>query len=280
MVKVCIIAGYGINADMELSAAFEISGSYASRIHIKDIIEKPGILHDYDILAFPGGFSFGDHLGSGKVFANLFRRNLKSELDFFIGEGKLVIGICNGFQVLVKMGILPNLAGNWMQEVSLVRNLSGKFEDRWVKVCFNAKSRCVWTAGLKNIDLPVRHGEGRFVVKSRSVLDALKKEDLVAAGYIGRTEKCQCPEESNPGAEYEHVEYPDNPNGSVDNIAGICDRTGRVFGLMPHPEAFLIPENHPQWARMSKKGRSVMDTGLLIFKNGINYMEEKKGITG
>ncbi len=189
MIKVCIITGYGINADMELSAAFEISGSYASRIHIRDIIEKPGILHDYDILAFPGGFSFGDHLGSGKVFANLFKRNLKSGLDLFIGEGKLVIGICNGFQVLVKMGILPNLAGNWMQEVSLVHNLSGKFEDRWVKVRFNKQSRCVWTKGLKSMELPVRHGEGRFVVKSRSVLNALKKEGLAAAGYTVRSEE-------------------------------------------------------------------------------------------
>ncbi len=273
MIKVCIITGYGINADMELSAAFEISGSHASRIHIRDIIEKPGILHDYDILAFPGGFSFGDHLGSGKVFANLFKRNLKSGLDLFIGEGKLVIGICNGFQVLVKMGILPNLAGNRMQEVSLVRNLSGKFEDRWVKVRFNKLSRCVWTKGLKSMDLPVRHGEGRFVVKSGSVLDALKKEGLAAARYTMRSKEY-------PEMEYEPVEYPDNPNGSVDNIAGICDLTGRVFGLMPHPEAFLIPENHPQWARMSKKEKSAMDTGLLIFKNGIKYMEKEKGITG
>lgn len=280
MIRVCIITGYGINADMELSAAFGMSGSYASRIHIRDIIEKPGILHDYDILAFPGGFSFGDHLGSGKVFANLVKRNLKSVLDLFIGEGKLVIGICNGFQVLVKMGILPNLAGNWMQEVSLVRNLSGKFEDRWVKVRFDRLSHCVWTKGLKNMDLPVRHGEGRFVVKSKNILDALKKKRLAAAGYTGRSEKYSYTEEHNPEMEYGPVEYPDNPNGSVDNIAGICDMTGRVFGLMPHPEAFLIPENHPQWTRMSKKEKSVMDTGLLIFKNGIKYMERKKGITG
>ena len=274
MVKVCIIKGFGINADMELLAAFKAAGAQALRVHISDIIEKPNVIDNYDILAFPGGFSFGDHLGSGKVFANLCRMNLQPQLKNFIERGGLIIGICNGFQVLVKMGILPNLSGSWVQDVSLVRNESGKFEDRWVSVSFNSSSRCVWTKGLVNMELPVRHGEGRFVVKSESVLEALKNEGLVAMRYAPRY-SLKHPAKAGSGRSRRNVdlEYPDNPNGSVDNIAGICDRTGRVFGLMPHPEAFLIPENHPQWTRKRLNGKSIDATGLLILKKGVGYIE-------
>ncbi|RKX86609.1 MAG: phosphoribosylformylglycinamidine synthase [Spirochaetes bacterium] len=276
MVKVCIIKGFGINADLELAAAFKTAGAQALRVHISDIIEKPYIIDSYDILAFPGGFSFGDHLGSGKVFANLCRINLKPQLQNFIERGRLIIGICNGFQVLVKMGILPNLAGSWDQEVSLVRNESGKFEDRWVSVRFNSSSRCVWTMGLTGMELPVRHGEGRFVVKSESVLETLKNEELIAVRYTPRhlTNTGKNRNRTTQGdLSSEDVEYPDNPNGSVDNIAGICDRTGRVFGLMPHPEAFLIPENHPQWTRKRINGESINKLGLLILKKGVEYIE-------
>lgn len=255
-VLTCIITGYGINADYELKEAFELAGSDAERIHINDIIEAPQLLARYHILAFPGGFSFGDHLGSGKVFANLFKRNLKEELDKFVREGKLIIGICNGFQVLVKMGILPNLNKNWEQEVSLIHNISGKFEDRWIRVKFNPQSKCVWTEGLNQLELPVRHGEGRFVVKSMEILDLLRKENLITLQYTnGSTDT---------------VPYPDNPNGSIDNIAGICDKTGRIFGLMPHPEAFLIPQNHPRWPHTKPDPPNA----LKIFKNGVTYIRK------
>jgi phosphoribosylformylglycinamidine synthase subunit PurQ / glutaminase len=253
VVKACIITGFGINADLELKKAFEIAGAKADLTHVNDIIRDPSRLTGYQIMGFPGGFSFGDHIGSGKVFGSLFKQKLKGTMDAFIASGKLVIGICNGFQVLVKMGILPNLKGNWDQEVSLIHNESGKFEDRWVKIEYNPQSPCIWTKGLPPIEIPVRHGEGKFIIGSHDIEVALKRENLIAAFYVSRS-----------GGE---TAYPDNPNGSVLDIAGICDQTGRVFGLMPHPEAFLIPENHPLWTN-----EHVSETaGLELFRNSVRY---------
>jgi phosphoribosylformylglycinamidine synthase len=277
-VRVCVITGFGINADEELALAFGSAGAIAERVHVRDLIDAPRLLSSYGILAFPGGFSFGDHLGSGKVFATLFRRNLGAAMADFVAAGGLAIGICNGFQVLVKMGALPNLSGTGAQEVSLIHNDSGRFEDRWVKVRFEPECRCAWTRGLSEMDLPVRHGEGKFVTRSREVLDALEAGNLVALRYAAR-------EGGNPV-------YPDDPNGSEGHIAGICDPTGRVFGLMPHPEAFLYEENHPEWNRRGwpqgskgaydsrgargarrahEPGRAVADLtpGLRIIANGV-----------
>jgi phosphoribosylformylglycinamidine synthase subunit PurQ / glutaminase len=248
---VCVITGYGINADEELAVAFERAGARARRVHVRDLMDEPALLSSFAILAFPGGFSFGDHLGSGKVFATLFRRSLGSALPAFVRGGGLVIGICNGFQVLVKAGLLPDRAGQGAQEVSLVHNLSGRFEDRWVRVRFEQDSRCVWTRGLGEMDAPVRHGEGRFVAGSARALAALGGEGLVAARYV-----------TAGGGE---PAYPEDPNGSDGHIAGICDPTGRVFGLMPHPEAFLHPENHPTWT----SGGTRSGDGLRLFVNGV-----------
>src|SRR5208282_4293355 len=208
-------------------------------VHVRDLIETPRLLSTFRILAFPGGFSFGDHLGSGKVFATLFRRTLGPELAEFIAGGGLVLGICNGFQVLVKMGALPNLDGRGMQEISLIHNDSGKYEDRWVRVRFEQNSRCLWTKGLSDMDLPVRHGEGKFVVRGDDAMRALAAGGLVALRYTAR---------NGSGND---VGYPDDPNGSDGHVAGICDPTGRVFGLMPHPEAFIHAENHPDWTARS-----------------------------
>jgi len=244
-VKTAVITGYGINADNELKQAFILSGSEAEKIHIQDLIENPAMLHNYHILGFPGGFSYGDHLGSGLVFAHLFKRHLKDELDRFISDGKLIIGICNGFQVLVKMGVLPNFENDWSCDVSLIHNSTGVFENSWLEIEFNSKSSCVWTEGLDKMDVPIRHGEGRFITKSKEVLERLENENLAVIRYSDR-----------------------NPNGSENDIAGITDSTGRVLGLMPHPEAFIFPENHPQWTRKDiKEG-----FGLRLFKNGVNYM--------
>ena len=258
----CVVTGFGINADEELAHAFHLAGAEASRVHVRDLIEEATMLQRFRILAFPGGFSFGDHLGSGKVFAALFRRNLGSALSDFIARGGLVIGICNGFQVLVKMGVLPNLSGTGSQEASLVHNDSGRFEDRWVRVVFEEGCRCVWSRGLRDMELPVRHGEGKFVLSSHSRLDGLAAEGLVALRYAAR----------EPWGT-DQVSYPDDPNGSEGHVAGICDPTGRVFGLMPHPEAYVRPENHPEWTRLDRRAlrsreRSGGD-GLRIFRNGV-----------
>lgn len=249
MAKVAILTGYGINADNELKQAFIAAGAEkAVRIHINDMIEKPEILDEYHILGFPGGFSFGDHLGSGLVMAHLFKQNLKDVLDKFIADGKLIIGICNGFQVLVKMGVLPNFDGKWTQEVSLIHNNTGVFENSWLNVRFNPASDCVWTKGLDNMDIPIRHGEGRFITKDAATLKKIEDMNLNAVIYNDR-----------------------NPNGSEHDIAGITDATGRILGLMPHPEAFLVPENHPMWRRKEIKEAA----GLKLLKNGVQYIDSR-----
>ncbi len=249
--RVCVITGYGINADEELVHAFALVGASAQRVHVRDLIAEPARLAEYRIIAFPGGFSFGDHLGSGKVFATLFRRNLGPAMSGFIDQGGLVIGICNGFQVLVKMGMLPNTSGTGAQEVSLIHNASGRFEDRWVRLSFDPDSRCVWTRGLGEMDLPVRHGEGRFVTRSPALLSDMARQGLIALRY------------SSPGGG--QPAYPEDPNGSEGHVAGICDPTGRVFGLMPHPEAFMHPENHPDWTAVP----ITEGAGLRLLANGV-----------
>ena len=241
-IRTAVITGYGINADFELAEAFRRVGSDPERIHISRLFEEPERLDSFRILAFPGGFSFGDHLGSGLVFANLFKKHMEDPVRRFIDRGNLIIGICNGFQVLVKMGVLPNLSGDWSQEVTLVHNDSGSFVDSWVTVRADPECRCVWTRGIDRIDLPIRHGEGRFMVSDEAVRASLKRERLIAVKYDSL-----------------------NPNGSEDGAAGITDPTGRIFGLMPHPEAFLEPYNHPAW----KRGGVLRGEGLEILRNGV-----------
>jgi len=245
-VKVCIITGFGINSDKELAQAFELSGATADRVHINDLISNPDSIQQYHIIGFPGGFSFGDHIGSGKVFAHLFQKNLQKELEAFVQSGKLIIGICNGFQVLVKMGVLPNTKGDWTPETSLIHNDHGLFEDSWVKVEYNQESPCVWTKDLTEMDLPIRHGEGRFIAADQATLNMLSEKNLVALRYKDR-----------------------NPNGSEDRIAGITDPSGRILGLMPHPEAFITPQNHPLWRR----GEGKTDIGLKIIQNGVDFIK-------
>lgn len=253
MTRVCVITGYGINANCELAEAFEQVGARAGQVHIRDLIADPTLLHDYQVLAFPGGFSFGDHLGSGKVLAALFKRHLRDAVDRFVAAGGLVLGICNGFQVLVKMGILPNLDGTWEPMVSLVHNDSGVFEDSWVRLRFNPACDCLWTRNLTEMDLPIRNGEGRFVVRDPNVLRSLQERGLVALQYADR-----------------------NPNGSALGIAGITDTTGRILGLMPHPEAFRFPENHPQWPR-----RPISEAdGLRVLANGVSRGAQRDPASG
>jgi len=246
-IRAIVVVGYGFNADAELAEAFRLAGARTERTHLVDLLADPSRVDGAGILAFPGGFSYGDHLGSGQLVALLCRRSLRERLESFVARGGLVIGICNGFQVLTRMGMLPNRAGTWEREASLVHNESGRFVDAWVKVHFEPGCRSPWVRGLPDRMLPVRHGEGRFVVsdpgpRKPSLLDALEAEGLVALRY-------------DPA---------DDPNGSERRIAGVCDPTGRVLGLMPHPEAFLVRENHPL-----RRHGSPDRPGLDLFENGV-----------
>lgn len=264
--KVCVLRTAGTNCDKESAFAFKKAGAEPELVHINSLICRMKGLHDYQILVFPGGFSYGDDLGAGKILANELKYKLKEELVKFIGAGKLIIGICNGFQVLVKSGLLPG-DGNFEQSATLMLNDTGKFEDRWVylktqdsrlktpALPAGRHNACVWTKDLpKVIYLPVAHGEGKFITKDKSVLEKLRKNNQIVFQY--------CDEKG------EFSGYPHNPNGSIDNIAGICDETGRILGLMPHPERHIEFSAHPRWTGAKQK---MAGDGLGIFKNGVEY---------
>lgn len=263
--KVLVLRSAGTNCDKETAFAFSKSGAETELVHINQL--KGGLkkLSDYQILALPGGFSYGDALAAGKILANELRYKLIKELKKFIHSGKLIIGICNGFQVLVKAGLLPGNA-DLEQEVTLTINDSAKFEDRWTYLRTTPPStgqanheprttNCVWTQGLPEvIYLPVAHGEGKFVAKDNAALERLGKNGQIVLQY--------CNEKGKDAG------YPYNPNGSRNGIAGICDETGRIFGLMPHPERHSFGWQHPRWMR---EGLKRYGDGFQIFKNGVEY---------
>jgi phosphoribosylformylglycinamidine synthase len=254
--KALVLSGYGINCENESRHCIEKTGGKADIVHLNKLIENPGMMEEYNLLLIPGGFSYGDDLGSGKVFANKMKFRLREPLEEFIKAKKLVAGICNGFQILVKMGLLP--VPDFKQRVTFTVNESGKFEDRWVFLKANKESPCIFTKEMEYIYLPVRHGEGKFVAESNTVLTTLENDNLVALRYVDRNGK-------------ENPEYPFNPNGAVNGIAGICDKTGRVFGMMPHPEAFNMIQNCPLWTA----GKVQEAQGLKIFRNAVEYVKEK-----
>ncbi len=251
--KVCILRTAGTNCDKETAFAFSKAGASAELVHINSLFRGEKRLDDYRILAIPGGFSYGDDIAAGKILANELRYKLIDEMKEFIRLGKLIIGICNGFQVLVKSGLLPGNDG-LTQEASLIINDSGKFEDRWVYLK-SAGPKCVWTKGLPGIIyLPVAHGEGKFIAKDKPVLERIRNNGQVAFEYCDKK-----------GA---LAGYPSNPNGSIDNIAGICDDTGRILGLMPHPERHIEFSQHPRPTEPATKKEG---DGIRIFKNGVEY---------
>lgn len=274
--RVCILRSAGTNCDKETAFAFEKAGALAELVHVNSLVNGEAALADYQILAIPGGFSYGDDTGAGKVLANELRFKLTDPLKGFIREGRLIIGICNGFQILVKSGLLPG-NGELRQEASLIINDSGKFEDRWVYLRSPQPAvhspQCIWTRNLPEIIyLPVAHGEGKFICRDKSVLERLKKNHQLVFKY--------CDEKGQPAA------YPYNPNGSLENIAGICDDTGRIFGLMPHPERHMEYLQHPRWTGLKNTpphqlnisgknknwcGGKKEGDGLQIFKNGVEY---------
>lgn len=260
--KVIILRTAGTNCDVETKIAFESSGADAELVHINQLVRGERSFKDYQILAIPGGFTYGDDIASGKILANEIKFRLKDGIEEFVEEGKLVIGICNGFQVLVKAGLLPGLDKGSI-EATLTFNDSGKFEDRWVylksQVCGLKSQVCIWTKNLPEIIyLPVAHGEGKFIPKDKSVLEKLKENGQIIFQYVDEKGVLKG--------------YPYNPNGSVENIAGICDTTGRILGLMPHPERHILGTQHPRWTR---EGLKKEGDGLQIFRNGIEYIKKR-----
>lgn len=265
--SVIVLRTAGTNCDKEMAFAFEAAGAETELVHINELTSHRRELNDYHILALPGGFTYGDDIASGKIFANVLKFKLEDPLQKFIEDGKLIIGICNGFQILVKAGLLPNLSGDFQTiEATLTLNDSNKFEDRWVYLkkskIRNQKSKCIWTEGInKIIHLPIAHGEGKFIPRDSKILRAMKENGLIALEYVD--EKGQ------------RRGFPFNPNGSVDNIAGICDRTGRIFGLMPHPERHISFYQSPQWTRTVRKAPDGGEgDGLVIFKNGVKFAKK------
>jgi phosphoribosylformylglycinamidine synthase I len=222
---VCVLRAAGTNCDAETAHAFELVGAQAETLHVNRLREAPKRLRDFQILAVPGGFSYGDDVASGRIFANELMTSLRDELLAFVDRGGFAIGICNGFQVLVKAGLLPRLDGQVVQQATLTDNTSGVYQDRWVR-CTGKPGLCAWISDGSEIELPVAHAEGRFAA-SGPTLDRLEAAGQLCLRYSSET--CH--------------------NGSARNVAGICDPTGRVFGLMPHPERFLRWENHPRWTR-------------------------------
>jgi len=256
-VKAIVLRAAGINCDMETEHALKLAGAQAQRTHINRIIEDKTLLDGFQIIVFPGGFSYGDDVAAGKILANQIRHHFYEPLRKFIDDGKLVLGICNGFQVLVKTGILPgNDSDENQQEVTITNNDSGKFEDRWVYLAPQT-DKCIFIEPGRQIYLPIAHGEGKVVTRDQQTLENLKAENQIAFKYVD--------ENGNEGA------YPINPNGSMDSIAGLTDTTGRVLGLMPHPERFVRPTHHPHWSRLREKPAS---DGITIFNNAIKYIQE------
>jgi phosphoribosylformylglycinamidine synthase I len=255
--KVLVLTGYGINCDYETEFAFQLAGAHAQRVHLNDIIADRAQLKEFQIMAIPGGFSFGDDIASGKVLANKLKYNLSAELERFIDDGKPIIGICNGFQVMVRLGLLPAFDRDYGAQVtSLTFNDSGRFEARWVYLKVNHDSPCIFTRGMDRIYLPLRSGEGKFIPQGEEVRQRLWRNQHVVLQYVDN--------EGGAGG------YPWNPNGSIDNIAGLCDETGRVFGLMPHPEAFAFRTNHPRWTREHLREGE----GLAIFRNAVRWVSD------
>ncbi len=261
-VKVLIITGFGLNCERETDAACRLVGATPEQVHLNDLIAGKHTLEEYHLLVFIGGFSFGDHLGSGTVFANRVKFKLRDQLEAFVAAGKLVIGICNGFQTLTRLGMVPALDGDYFtQTAALAHNDTGVFRDDWCVLKAEAKSPCVFTKGIDQVRLPLRHGEGKFVA-DEAVLRELEARNLVALRYVDAN-----------GAPA--TEFPANPNGSLNSIAGICDPTGRIFGLMPHPEAFLSPFNAPDWTAAKAAGKLPAEgEGVIFFRNAVDYIAD------
>ncbi|HMO15322.1 MAG TPA: phosphoribosylformylglycinamidine synthase subunit PurQ [Pirellulaceae bacterium] len=285
--KVLVLRAPGTNCDEETAFAFELVGASAERVHVNRLLDNPRLLSDYQIVCIPGGFSYGDDIAAGRILANAIMAKVADELRAFRDAGNLILGICNGFQVLIKSGLLIEASPNGF-EATLAWNRSGRFEDRWVHLS-SGQSKCVFLQGVESLYLPVAHAEGRFVVNDENVFTRLSANGQVALCYSLAAASASAKQfataavnsgASNWGSEhalpcgvsdpYEILPFPHNPNGSMGNVAGLCDLTGRVFGLMPHPERFMDRTQHPHWTRLKEDN---VGDGRMIFENAVRAFD-------
>jgi len=265
--RAIVLTGYGINCEEETRFAFAQAGAVAEIVHINDIIAQPRRLESVQIFAFPGGFSYGDDTGSGKALANKIRHNLLAEFRTFVERDTLMLGICNGFQVMVNLGLVPGLApGIGSAEVALEYNTTNRYQCRWVDVAAEAECPAVFTRGVRRLHIPVAHGEGRFYAPAPT-LERLETQRQVALRYI------------RPEGSPARGEFPCNPSGSLNDIAAVCDATGRLMGMMPHPERHIFFTQGDDWTLRREKARRQgapvpeAGEGRIIFTNAVAYFQ-------
>lgn len=270
--KALILTGYGINCEEETAKCFEIAGAAAEIIHLSDLINGEKKLKNYQIMAFPGGFSYGDDTGAGNAIANKIKNHLLQDILKFANEDKLLIGICNGFQMITNLGLVPAIDKKYgTRQAALMHNAQARYECRWIYVK-NRSQKCVWTRDIETLHLPIAHGEGNFFANDE-VMNHLKQNDQIALTY--------CQEDGTDA----NGKFPDNPNGALHDISGICDETGRIFGLMPHPERFNSFTNEYDWPLKKEQllrealnsGQNLelphQGAGLKIFQNAVEYFK-------
>jgi len=269
-VKAIVIAGNGTNCESEVAAACRMAGAECDIVHIAELLAGRVRLDSYHLLNLAGGFLDGDDLGSAKAGANRLKHaavqgsseHLVDQLNRFIADGKLIFGVCNGFQLMVKMGLLPALGKKYgEQSATLTFNDCGRFQDRWVYLKVDPASPCVYTKGVTGLYLPMRHGEGKFVAESPVVLDTIE------AAHLGALKYCDA-DYASPT-----MDFPLNPNGAQNAIAGLCDESGRLFGLMPHPEAYVQRTQHPRWTRDENLPAEGM--GLWLYRNAVEFIRQE-----
>jgi phosphoribosylformylglycinamidine synthase len=263
--RALILRAPGSNCDQETAHAFTLAGGDAEILHVNRVLESPRRLANFQIVCVPGGFSYGDDITAGRIFGNQLQHHLADALATFHDAGKLILGICNGFQVLLKTNLLMPIDTNG-PTATLAFNDSGHFEARWVTLAATP-GKCVFVQGVGNIELPVAHAEGKFVPRDADILARYEAAGQVVLRYRSAIRGSTELAEVNPQSDIV-VPYPDNPNGSIGNVAGVCDATGRVFGLMPHPERFVDPMQHPRWTREPQRE---FGDGLRVFQNAVRY---------
>jgi len=267
--RVCVLRAPGTNCDLETAFAFDACGAQAERLHIFQLLENPARLTDYQMLCVPGGFSYGDDIGAGVILSRQLQGRLSDVLNTFLQRDKLMLGICNGFQALLKAGILPGHADGAVPEKSADRqttltwNLNGRYTALWVRLKVYARQN-VFLRGLEEIDLPIAHAEGRIQFRHKNIVAEWEQNQQIALKYI----PLPCGPAVETTSDDAILPYPHNPNGSLANIAALSNPTGRVLGLMPHPERFLHATQHPHWTRLKMTGEGA---GMQLFRNAVEY---------